>query len=169
MDLENLKKAKIIVEDFDKILSGVIRNDSIRHTAASLCAIYYFENSDIGKTDDAIRIVNDRLHIVKKKKISYNKEKEIRKVLDACAEEYDVTVDELLSKCRKRRLVTPRQMAMKLLRYNFKYPLSTKEIGAVFGRDHTTVIHSTRTVIGYLEVKDGYLFESHARILKKLK
>lgn len=167
--MSNLRKAKIIVEDFDKLLSGVIRNDSVRHTAASLCAIYHIENSDVEEKGILLQTVTDRVHMVKKKRKLFNREAEIQRVLQVCAEEYSVRVEDLLSKSRRRGLVTPRQMAMKILRYNFKYPLSVVEIGRVFGRDHTTVIHSTRTIIGYLEVKDSFIYGIHARILNKLR
>lgn len=170
MELTKLKKSKIIVEDFDRILACVIKSNAIRHTAASLCAIYHIENSDLDNKEKTLIEINDKIYdFPKKKKTNFNKEREIKRILIACAEEFGVTVESLISKSRKRHLVAARQMAMKLIRYNFKYPLSVKEIGKVFHRDHTTVIHSTATIMDYLAVKDSFLYEAHTNILNKLR
>jgi hypothetical protein len=173
MELEKVKKAKILVEDFDRILSGFIKSHSIRHTAASLCAIYHLEDVEYDDDkEDVIDIVNNnKFKVIKQVRVpgDFNKEKQIQRILNLCCYYFNVTMKDIVSKSRKKEIVYARQMAMKILRYNFKYPLVLKEIGGVFGRDHTTVVHGTRTMIGYLQVKDGYLFEIHSKILKKLK
>ena len=66
-------------------------------------------------------------------------------VLDATAEMFGFTVEDLIGKSRSRPLVTARQIAMYVLRQmtNFSYPA----IGRQFGdRDHTTVMHAVTKI-----------------------
>jgi len=62
-------------------------------------------------------------------------------ILEATAEKYGFTVDELKAKDRRRPLVTARQVGMYLFREltDLSYPQIAKQFG---GRDHTTVIHA---------------------------
>lgn len=57
---------------------------------------------------------------------------------------YGVTLDDLRKKDRCKSIVIVRKRAMKAVR---DLGASLKEVGAVFERDHTTVIHSLRKVI----------------------
>jgi len=61
-------------------------------------------------------------------------------ILNTVSNYYGVTINELKGKCRKRRIVKPRQVIMFLLRTKARMMLS--DIGEVMNRDHTTVIHS---------------------------
>lgn len=61
-------------------------------------------------------------------------------ILNTVSKYYGVTINELKGKCRKRRIVKPRQVIMFLLRTKARMVLS--DIGDVMNRDHTTVIHS---------------------------
>ncbi|MFC6382684.1 chromosomal replication initiator protein DnaA [Nesterenkonia lacusekhoensis] len=66
-------------------------------------------------------------------------------IIDATAEYYNFTVDDLMSKSRNRTLVTARQIAMYLLRELTE--MSLPKIGqALGGRDHTTVIYAERKI-----------------------
>ncbi|WP_390905047.1 chromosomal replication initiator protein DnaA [Nesterenkonia marinintestina] len=66
-------------------------------------------------------------------------------IIDATAEYYSFTVEELMSKSRNRTLVTARQIAMYLLRELTE--MSLPKIGqALGGRDHTTVIYAERKI-----------------------
>ncbi|MBI4360045.1 MAG: chromosomal replication initiator protein DnaA [Candidatus Jacksonbacteria bacterium] len=64
-----------------------------------------------------------------------------KRVMDAVAEFYSVSLDDILGTCRKRELVVPRQIAMYLMReeLNFSFPTIGSQIG---GRDHTTVMYA---------------------------
>ena len=67
---------------------------------------------------------------------------EIQRVV---AEKFDIKVNDLKSKSRRRELVTPRQIAMYLARNLTNESLP--QIGRKFGnKDHTTVIHSLKKV-----------------------
>ena len=62
-------------------------------------------------------------------------------ILEATAEMFDFTVEDLKGKSRRRPLVTARQIAMYVFREltDLSYPAIAREFG---GRDHTTVIHA---------------------------
>jgi len=65
-------------------------------------------------------------------------------VLKAVAEFYNVQIEDLSGRSRKKEMVEPRQVCMYLLRdvLRMSYPY----IGEKLGRDHTTVIHSFEKV-----------------------
>lgn len=68
-----------------------------------------------------------------------------KEVLASVCNEYEVNEDLLIKKTRKREIVNARQIAMYFLK-SFTH-FSLKSIGDYFGgRDHTTVIHSLKTV-----------------------
>lgn len=62
---------------------------------------------------------------------------------------YCIPVEKLRGSGRSRDMVLPRQVAMYLVRKLTDYSLP--EIGKVFSRDHTTVLHSINKVEEYLE------------------
>ena len=69
----------------------------------------------------------------------------VDKIQKACAKEFNITLDEILSKRRARIVARPRQVAMYLAK-----TLTTRslpDIGRRFGgRDHTTVIHAVKRI-----------------------
>ena len=62
-------------------------------------------------------------------------------ILNATADRFNFTIDDLKGKSRRRPLVIARQMAMYVTRQltDLSYPMIAKEFG---GRDHTTVMHA---------------------------
>ncbi|NLD75351.1 MAG: chromosomal replication initiator protein DnaA [Acidimicrobiales bacterium] len=66
-------------------------------------------------------------------------------ILQATAEMFDFTVEDLKGKSRRRPLVTARQIAMYVFREltDLSYPAIAREFG---GRDHTTVIHAVEKI-----------------------
>jgi chromosomal replication initiator protein len=66
-------------------------------------------------------------------------------ILEATAEYFDFTVEEIKGKSRQRPLVTSRQIAMYVFRdlTDLSYPAIAREFG---GRDHTTVIHAVEKI-----------------------
>jgi chromosomal replication initiator protein len=71
-------------------------------------------------------------------------------ILDATAETFGFTLDELRGHSRRRPLVTVRQIAMYVMRdmTDFSYPAIAREFG---GRDHTTVIHGVEKIGGHMK------------------
>lgn len=66
-------------------------------------------------------------------------------IMQIVSEYYGVTINDLTGPTRKREITVPRQVAMFLTRE--MTGLSLPQIGVVFGgRDHTTVMHSLKTV-----------------------
>ncbi|OGZ02539.1 MAG: hypothetical protein A2946_01110 [Candidatus Liptonbacteria bacterium RIFCSPLOWO2_01_FULL_53_13] len=65
-------------------------------------------------------------------------------ILKSVAEFYHLSVDDLLTRGRKKEVVEPRQVAMYFLRdiLDMSYPY----IGEKLGRDHTTAIHAVEKV-----------------------
>ena len=62
---------------------------------------------------------------------------------------YSIPVEKLKGSGRSRDMVQPRQIAMYLVREMTNYSLP--EIGKVFSRDHTTVLHSINKIEGHLK------------------
>jgi chromosomal replication initiator protein len=73
-----------------------------------------------------------------------------RQVIDTVIGYYDVALQDILGKCREKRLAFPRQIIMYLMReeINSSYPAIGHEIG---GRDHTTAMHACNKVRSELE------------------
>lgn len=72
-------------------------------------------------------------------------------IISAVCDYFNVSKKEISTKCRKRDIVYPRQMAVYLLCFNTD--LSLKAISLLFGEsitDHTTVIHSRDKIVSYL-------------------
>jgi chromosomal replication initiator protein len=61
-------------------------------------------------------------------------------ILKTVSNYYGVSIEDIKGRCRKRKIVKPRQVIMFLLRTKARMVLS--DIGEVLNRDHTTVIHS---------------------------
>ncbi len=71
-------------------------------------------------------------------------------ILSTIAQEYGVSMDELLSQNRSQRIAFPRQIAMYMLREESE--LSLPKIGEILGgRDHTTVMYGHEKITGLLE------------------
>lgn len=78
------------------------------------------------------------------------REVEPDQVLSAVAEEFDVTIEELISRSRVHSIALPRQVAMYLLRE--ENDVSLPKIGDLLGgRDHTTVMYGCDKISELLE------------------
>ncbi len=81
-----------------------------------------------------------------------------KRVMEAVAEFYSVSLDDILGTCRKRELVVPRQITMYLMRQelNFSFPTIGLQLG---GRDHTTVMYACDKIGGMLEAEERLRLE----------
>ncbi len=87
----------------------------------------------------ADKILNDLVRSGEKRNIK------IEDIQQVVCKHYNVSKADLLSPCRSRTLVRPRQIAMYLAKV--MTPRSLPEIGKRFGgRDHTTVLHAVRKI-----------------------
>lgn len=73
-----------------------------------------------------------------------------KQIISAVASFYDISLEDLLGKSRKKELVYPRQIAMFLLREELKnsFPNIGQELG---GRDHTTAMHACSKIAKEIE------------------
>lgn len=78
--------------------------------------------------------------VLKQRLSKSEKEQLANEIVNTVSKYYGVTISELKGKCRKRRIVKPRQIIVYLLRTKARMVLS--DIGDVLNRDHTTMIHS---------------------------
>ncbi|MCR4713580.1 MAG: chromosomal replication initiator protein DnaA [Treponemataceae bacterium] len=65
-------------------------------------------------------------------------------IIKVIAEEYGLSSSDIKGKKRTKNIIMPRQIAMYIAREITEF--STTEIGAEFGRDHTTVVHSCQKI-----------------------
>lgn len=89
-----------------------------------------------------------------------------RQVLEAVSSFYDLPLEDLKGKSRKKETVVPRQIVMYLLREEVKssYPMIGRELG---GRDHTTAMHACQKIEKQIE-KDESLAQEIDLIKQKL-
>lgn len=68
-----------------------------------------------------------------------------KEIIQIVSSYYDVQIADIVGKCREKRLVTPRQIIMFLMREEMKcsFPTIGQELG---GRDHTTAMHAVTKV-----------------------
>lgn len=79
----------------------------------------------------------------------------LKNIIKAVAEFYDISEKELLERSRKKEIVKPRQVIMYLLREELKssFPFIGLKIG---GRDHTTAIHACEKIKKELELDQNF-------------
>ena len=96
-----------------------------------------------------------------------NKEITVENIQKLVAEHFDLPVDKLQGKTRKRSIVIARQLSMYLAK-NLT-DKSLKAIGETFGgRDHSTVIYSCKTVQDLMET-DAIFHDTVSELEKKIK
>ncbi|MFN8499251.1 MAG: chromosomal replication initiator protein DnaA [Anaerolineae bacterium] len=74
-------------------------------------------------------------------------------ILEAVAEHYRVSLEEMLSSKRTQRIVTPRHVAMYLMREDGR--ASLPQIGLKLRRDHTTVLHGIERIAQQEETNEA--------------
>lgn len=98
--------------------------------------------------------------------VSNNRQKTVssERVIQLVAEFFEVRIDEITSRCRKKNLVRPRQIAIYLMRKEIG--LSFPEIGQVIGgRDHSTAIYAYEKIDKELESNN--LLKDHIKFIKE--
>jgi len=73
-----------------------------------------------------------------------------KQIINTVSSYFDVSIAEMVGKCREKRLAFPRQIIMYLMREEMKssYPAIGHELG---GRDHTTAMHAYSKIGGEIE------------------
>lgn len=81
----------------------------------------------------------------------YNDQKHANRIINEICEFYGLTHAQIKGKCRLRSYVKARFISMYLLRR--RTGLTLKEIGRMFHRDHTSIIHAIKTIDEVLSLK----------------
>jgi len=88
------------------------------------------------------------------------------RIVEAVEKHFNITLEQMRSKNRRRLICYPRQVAMYLM-YK-RTALSLKDIGQFFGgRDHSTAIHSNQAIEN-LMTTESLIREEVEMILNKL-
>ena len=122
--------------------------NGIRHAEAGEFTLRAFLN---GKMDlSQAEAVADLISSGKKKGVNH------KHILKMVSEFYDIKIEDLIIKGRKKEVVRPRQIAMYLLRteLNYSYPGIGEKLG---GRDHTTAIHAFEKISKELQINKQLL------------
>jgi chromosomal replication initiator protein len=105
-------------------------------------------------------------HALRDMLAAQDKQVSIENIQKTVAEYYKLRASDMLSAKRSRSIARPRQVAMALAKELTKHSLP--EIGKAFGgRDHTTVLHATRTIKN-LRDADATLEEDYKNLLRTL-
>lgn len=132
----------------DEVLDYIADNirSNIREIEGALNKLIAYQN--LQKIDITIDIAKKELQNI----ISPDKRREITAqfIIEVVAEHYNLTMDQMISKDRKKTVARPRQIAMYLCRTMISSPLGA--IGTLLGgRDHATIIHGCNKIVEEME------------------
>lgn len=129
----NLKLSDEMITYLSENIRGDVRQ--IESTIVSLKA-----QASLLKTDPDFIMVKETLRNV----IGQQKQLSPLIIRDFVAGQFQVDINDLKSKSRKKNIAFPRQVAMYLSRKYTETPLV--DIGRAFNRDHSTVVHSIKVI-----------------------
>jgi chromosomal replication initiator protein len=122
--------------------------DNIRELEGALIRVsaYASLNREAPTLQMAEQILSDLLEADRPRQITP------KVILEATAQAFGFTIEDICGTSRRRPLVNARQIGMYLFREltDFSYPAIAREFG---GRDHTTVIHAVEKVAGLMKEK----------------
>jgi chromosomal replication initiator protein len=131
---------KPVLEYIAENITSNIRQ--IEGTVKKLLAYKELDNANMDP-DTVMRAVRDLI----RNSDSFMPAPEI--IIEETSKCYGVAMSDIMSTSRTKEVAIARQVAMYIIRQQTK--LSLPEIGRVFGRDHTTVIHSLEKVEGLIK------------------
>ena len=150
-----------LAQDVSEFICYNIKNN-IRELEGVLVSL--IAQSSLNQRDIDINLAKE---VIKNFVSQINKEITVEFIQDLVAEHFNLPVETLHGKTRKRGIVIARQLSMYLAKK--LTGKSLKAIGANFGgRDHSTVIYSCKTVQDLMET-DGIFKETVAELEKKIK
>lgn len=121
----------------------------------------YTHKSSLALTpDDVNELLADFIQLEKKYAITPEK------LVKIVAKSFRVTTDDILGKSKAKEFVLPRQVAMYFCRTELNLPYL--KIGAIFARDHSTVMSSVKQVQKALKSQDSDLASSIGSVHKQL-
>ena len=150
-----------IPQDVSEFICFNIKNN-IRELEGVLISL--IAQSSINRREIDIELAKE---VIKNFVTQLNKEITVEFIQDLVADHFDLAVEKLQGKTRKRSIVIARQLSMYLAKK--LTGKSLKAIGANFGgRDHSTVIYSCKTVQDLMET-DAVFKETVSDLEKKIK
>ena len=96
-------------------------------------------------------------------KILLNDQKHARQIVDNVCDFYGLTTAQVKGKCRLRGYVKARFVSIYIIRK--RTGLTLKEIGRLFHRDHTSIIHAVQTIEEVLSLR---FYNDYQDEIKKL-
>ncbi|MGM0508401.1 MAG: chromosomal replication initiator protein DnaA [Fusobacteriota bacterium] len=159
------------------ILNNKVETENIKLSEEVINYIAESVNSNIRELEGALNRIVARASLLKKRitvelveEILYdvlkNKSKLVtkEKIINVVSKHYDIPVEQMKSKRRKKRIAKSRQVAMYFLRNMLQLPFAA--IGDIFGgKDHTTVMHSVSKI--EKEKKEKKFFEKDLAMLRE--
>ena len=128
----------LLTEEFVDFLAGHLRGD-IRRIESAVIGIKA-KSCLRGDTAPDMDLIREVLHGLVGSPSHLNGET----IRDFIGCQFNVSVDEMTSRSRKRAITFPRQVAMYLTR---KYTTeSLADIGSLYNRDHSTVLHAIKVI-----------------------
>ena len=86
--------------------------------------------------------------------LNKNKDQVIKTAIMGVCKDYKITFEDMMSGSRKRTIVLPRMVLMYKL-YQTGFTLT--EVGAIFNRDHTTVLNAIRKIEAQKDLYDDII------------
>jgi chromosomal replication initiator protein len=126
-------------QEYVKYLASRVKGD-VRRIESAIIAISARAALKGGKTDD--KMIEEAVSCL----VGAAPELSARSVCELVSRQFNVSMDAMQSKARKKSISFPRQVAMYLSRKHTDETLA--EIGRVFNRDHSTVMHSIKVITG---------------------
>jgi len=92
------------------------------------------------------------------------KKTNLKNIIKSVSEFYDININDLLNRSRKKELVYPRQITMYLIReeLNSSYPFIGEKLG---GRDHTTVMYACQKI--NKEIENNESLQQEINLIKE--
>ena len=128
-----------LVDEFLNYLAQHIKGD-VRRIESAVVAIRARAALQGGTVDEAI--IEDVVQSVVGTPNSLN----AQLISELVGSQFKISIQDMQSKSRKKKISFPRQMAMYLSRKHTDETLA--DIGRVFNRDHSTVMHSIKVISG---------------------
>ena len=162
MILKNMAKAQGIEID-DSILEYISDSldTNVRELEGTLTNLH--ARAKLLDEEITLELVQEMLmHNVKREQSKVT----AKKVIEMISAQYGVSVTDMKSKKRQKKIVETRQIAMYLLKNNDELDLSLTAIGGLFGgKDHSTVISSIRKIDK--KTKEDAMFKKEIESLNK--
>jgi chromosomal replication initiator protein len=137
------KKIKLPEEILLYIAKNIQKNIRELEGALNRIIAYSQINNVIPNDKIVSKILSQIIH-------SPKKVTNFKNILKTVAEFYDININDLINRSRKKELVYPRQVSMYLIReeLNSSYPFIGEKLG---GRDHTTVMYAYQKISKEIE------------------